>query len=137
MENNKLVNVFNFKVDQDVIFCDVYNDFNEKCLDEDLEDVFSSSISKLSQDTYLPILINIGSLSFYNSIRVFRFLSNNSKIKSVVLSETFLVNSYFLKILLSLQNFTRITIIPDAVFKNFKAAFRYCDENNKVYNALS
>ncbi|MBU2939169.1 hypothetical protein KO494_06420 [Lacinutrix sp. C3R15] len=137
MENNNLTDFFNFSVDQNVIFCNVVRGFNEKYISKDLEDLFSVSISNLSSGEHLPILVDMENLNFYTSIKVFKFLSNNSKIKSIVLSETFLVNSYCLKVLLSFQNFIRITVIPDAVFKSFKSAFRYCDENNKMYNALS
>ncbi len=137
MENNRLANYFKFRVDQNIIFCNVSNDFNDKWLDKDLEEIFSNTISKLSQGTHMPILINLRALDFYAGIKVFKFLSNNSKIKSIVLSETFLVNSYRLKLFLIVQNIMDLTIIPDAIFKNFQPAMQYCNKNNKMYNALS
>ncbi|WP_452229745.1 MULTISPECIES: hypothetical protein [unclassified Lacinutrix] len=137
MENKKLTNSFKFRVDQNIIFCNVFNDLNEKDLDNDLEEIFVQAISKLSRGTHMPILINLEALDFYTGIKAFRFLSNNSKIKSIVLSETFLVDSYRLKFFLMVQNIMDITIIPDAVFKNFQSAKLYCNKNNKMYNALS
>ncbi|MBQ0786990.1 MAG: hypothetical protein KBT69_05800 [Oceanihabitans sp.] len=137
MKNKRLANSFKFRVDQNIIFCDVSNDFNEKWLDKDLEEIFSNTISRLSKGTHMPILINLGVLDFYTGIKVFKSLSNNSKIKSIVLSETFLVNSYRLKLFLIVQNIMDITIIPDAIFKNFQSARHYCNKNNQMYNALS
>ena len=137
MDNKNLTNSFKFKVDQNIIFCSVSNDFNGEWLDNDLNEIFSTTIYKLSKGTHMPILINLGALDFYTGIKVFKFLSNNSKIKAITLSETFLVNSYRLKLYLIFQNIMDLTIIPDAVFKNFQSATHYCNKNNKRYNALS
>ena len=108
MMDDKLIENFKFWVDQEVIYCQILNDLTDLDDDnkiKDIEHIFLNKIFMLSKDVHMPILIDLKELNFSNAIKVFKFLSKNTLIKSLVLSKTFLVDSYKLKILLNIQSF--------------------------------
>lgn len=139
MEDDKLIENFKFWVDHDVIYCQILSDLTD--LDnnkiKDIEHIFLNKIFMLSKDVHMPILIDLKELNFSNAIKVFTFLSKNTLIKSLVLSKTFLVNSYKLKMLLNIQSFICNPSLPDVIFKCNKSAIQYCIEDNRTYNSLN
>lgn len=139
MEDDKLIENFKFWVDHDVIYCQILSDLTD--LDDnkikDIEHIFLNKIFMLSKDVHMPILIDLKELNFSNAIKVFTFLSKNTLIKSLVLSKTFLVNSYKLKMLLNIQSFVCNPSLPDVIFKDDKSAIQYCIEDNRTYNSLN
>ncbi|WAC02316.1 hypothetical protein N7U66_00720 [Lacinutrix neustonica] len=137
MKDNKLVNDIKFWVDQNVIHCSIPSGFEANSLEMDLEAVFFNAISTLSNGKYLPLLIDMEAIEFSLSIKLFKFLSKNSLIKTVVLSKTFLVNSLILKAFLSLHNFTYDPVVPNTIFNDFSSAIKCCNKNVMVFNALS
>lgn len=137
MKNKNLVNDIKFWVDQNIIHCSIPNGFEEHSLEEDIEALFFNAISTLSKDRYMPILIDIQAVNFLLSVKLFKFLSNNALLNTAVLSKTFLVNSFVLKVFLSLYNFSNDPIVPNAIFNNDSAAITYCDHKIMVFNALS
>lgn len=140
MDNDKLIENFKFCVDQNVIYCKVLNQFtdlNDKCQAKDLEHIFLNEIFRLSKDVHMPILFDLEDLNFSNTIKAFTFLSKNTLIKSLVLSKTFLVSSFKLKMLLNIHSFVCNPALPDVVFKDVESAKQYCIEDNKTYNSLN
>ncbi len=137
MGSNNITDNFKFWSDQNIIYCKVYNDFTGAYHTDELENVFLNEIFKLSKDVHMPILINLEALSISSSIKVFRILSKNALIKSLVLSKTFLVNSYFLKSLLNIQSVICNPVVPDSIFKDPNSAVNYCVNDNKTYNSLN
>jgi len=140
MDDDKLIENFKFWVDQDVIYCKVLNDLtdlDDRYKAKDIEHIFLNKIFTLSKDVHMPILIDLKDLNFSNAIKAFTFLSKNTLIKSLVLSKTFLVNSYKLKMLLNIQSFVCNPSLPDVIFKDDKSAIQYCIEDNRTYNSLN
>ncbi|MEL0645213.1 hypothetical protein V6251_12535 [Olleya sp. Ti.3.14] len=140
MMDDKLIENFKFWVDQDVIYCKILNDLtdlDDSCKAKDIEHIFLNKIFTLSKDVHMPILIDLRGLKFSSAIKSFTFLSKNTLIKSLVLSKTFLVNTYKLKMLLNIQSFVCNPALPDVIFKCNKSAIQYCIEDNKTYNSLN
>ncbi|MFQ3238094.1 MAG: hypothetical protein ACI9NI_000369 [Olleya marilimosa] len=140
MMDDRLIENFKFWVDQEVIYCQILNDLTDLDDDnkiKDIEHIFLNKIFMLSKDVHMPILIDLKELNFSNAIKVFKFLSKNTLIKSLVLSKTFLVNSYKLKILLNIQSFICNPALPDVIFKCNKSAIQYCIDDNRTYNSLN
>lgn len=137
MKNKNLVNDIKFWVDQNVIHCSIPNGFEEHSLEEDVEALFFNAISTLSKDRCMPILIDIQAVNFSLSVKLFKFISSNPLINTVVLSKTFLVNSFVLKVFLWLYNFSNTPIVPNAIFNCDSAVMRYGSNKRMVFNAVS
>lgn len=137
MENERLVNNFKFWVDKEIIHCKIFNNFDGTKEIDDLENIFLNQIFKLSGDVHMPILFDMEDLSFTNAIKVFKFLSNNTLIKSLVLSKTFLVHSLPSQISLNIQSFLCNPGAPDLIFKNSKSAVKFCINDTRTYNSLN
>ncbi|GAA0743639.1 hypothetical protein [Gaetbulibacter jejuensis] len=128
---------FRFKVEDNIIYCEVSNSYDSNQTEAAVEKIFSKVIASLSGGKYMPIIINIENVGFFKAIKIFKFLVNNSILNSLVLSKTFLVDSYLLKGVLTVYSFMCNPIIPDRVFKTLRMAIRHCDKNNIIFNGLS
>ncbi|WP_188463343.1 DUF7793 family protein [Bizionia arctica] len=137
MEKQLLIGHSKFWIDKKIIYCKVDSDFNTEKVDENVEVLFVQTITVLSQGKFLPFLIDVRELDFNQSIKLLKLLSNCARIKSLILSKTFLVDSYKFKVLLSIYSFICNPIVPDFVFKNVKRAVEHCDDDNMIFNAVN
>ena len=134
MEVNIKTENINFQIDQNIIYCEFQNNFESQYSYSNIEIIFSNAIQTLSNDKYMPMLINLQQLNFRDSIRLFKFLSSNTAIKKVVLSTTFLVRSFGLKVFLDFYDFLNNTILPHKICINLSTAIKYCEHKIKVFN---
>ncbi|SFZ94967.1 hypothetical protein SAMN05428642_1065 [Flaviramulus basaltis] len=125
-----------FWIDQNIIYCKISKNVGKNNIGVELEDTFSQAITMLSYGKYIPILINIREINFLTSIRLFIYLSNNLAIKNLVLSKTFLVDSFALKILLFLYSLTIDTIVPNRVFNIHSSAIKHCNKKYMEFNII-
>ena len=137
MKKGMLIDDLSFWEDNNIIYCKINSDFKANSIDESIEEIFYKAISILSRGKYMPVLIDMRLLNFSNSIKLFKFLTSNKDIKELVLSKTFLVDSYVLKLILVVYSFIYNPIIPDTIFKNIELAIKKCHKNNLVFNALN
>ncbi len=137
MKKQLLINDLKFWVDQNVIYCKVFNTFSDCNRPEDLDQIFNEAITKLSEGVHMPILFNLEALDFNNAVRVFKLLSKNRIIKSLTLSKTFLVNSFKLSVLLKVVSFFCNPAMPDLIFVDTTSAIKFCIEDNQAYNSIS
>jgi hypothetical protein len=137
MKNEITIDNVNFWVDENIIFCRIGSDFDEFNKWNEIDDIFQYAISILSNGKYLPILIDLRETNYSLSIKIFKFLSFDSAIKTFVLSKTFLVNSYVLKALLLMYNFSASMIVPNSVFTDFNSALEDCNKNYSQFNSVS
>lgn len=128
MKNEILLGGIKFWVDQNVIHCKIYKSFNVTSRGKDTEEIFFNAITILSNGKCMPLLINMCEIDYSLSIKTFKYISANSLIKTAVLSKTFLVNSFLLKIYLGIYNFIGDPLVPNAIFKDFNSAIFYCNE---------
>lgn len=130
-------NNVNFCVDQNIIYCKFNGGFNKKYKKNETEELLYDTVYKLSNGTYMPILINLEEVGFLNSIRIFNFLAHNRHKKSLILTQVFLVRSTFLKIILSIYNFNNNPISQNIFSNDFDKAKDYCHKENNVFNTLN
>ncbi|SDF02358.1 DUF7793 family protein [Ulvibacter litoralis] len=123
-----------FWIDQHIIHCEIYSGFGKINSESEIEKIFINEISTISEGKFLPILINLREVNDSSSIRIFKLLSRNTKLNSLVLSKTFLVKSYSLKGLLLIYNFTSNLIVPNTVFNDYDLAIADCTEVFKNFN---
>lgn len=135
MKNEIQINNIKFWVDQNIIYCKLYNNSEVNYSYNDFENLFHESISKLSNGTYLPIIFNFKEIDNPLLVKLFKLLSNNPKIKNAVLSKAFLVKSYKQKILLSFYVLFSDSNVPNLIFKNSNSAIQYSDQNYAVFNS--
>lgn len=135
MKREILIEDIKFWVDQDIIYCKFYNGFDETFLNTDLENVFEAAITKLSDGKYRSIILNLRDIDHQLSVKVFKFLSSNALIKSLVLSKVFIVRTYNLKVLFSIYCFTKKAVLPIKIYKNFDLANKFCNEIDMEFNA--
>lgn len=137
MKNELFIGNFKFSVDQNIIFCTIYNGFDENSNWGEIDGIFLDAVTTLSKGKLLPLFIDLSKIDHSLSIKFFKFISNNFTLKKIVLSKTFLVNTYKLKIVLFVYNFTYNLIIPNAIFKNHNLAIKNCIKNHKKFKRLS
>lgn len=136
MKNEIIIDNIKFWINQNIIYCKIDNDFKSDSIGVELEEIFSNAIQALSKGKYKPILINMTDVNFLLSIKLFRYLSNNVLIKTLVLSKTFLVNSFGLKILLFIYSLTTDPIVPNKVFKYNSLAIKHCNKKYMEFNVI-
>ena len=134
MKNEVLTDGIKFLVDQNIIYCYINSNFNEHKIGVELEETFSHAILKLSDGKYIPLLINMTELNFLVSLKMFRYLSKNKLIKTLVLSKTFLVQTSLLKFLLCIYCLTIESIVSIRVFNFYTSAIRDCKKKYMEFN---
>ena len=136
MKNEALKDSIEFWENQNIIYCKIKNNFNNKYIGLELEEAFSCAISNLSDGKYMPVLIRMPKTNFLASINLFRFLSKNQLIQTLVLSKTFLVQSKFLKVILCMYCFCMVPIVSNRVFNIYSTAIKDCKKRYLQFNLV-
>lgn len=136
MTEEILIDNIKFWVDQNIIYCKIYDGFEINSLLKDAELIFYNGISTLSKGKYMPVIINMREIDYTFSIKIYKFLSNSTLLNSIVLSKAFLVHRLGLKILLSIYNFTSDPVVPSEIFNNQNLATQHCNRDHRVFNQL-
>lgn len=123
--------------DNGVLFCKVQNSDNGQVIKKDNINDYIKAITTLSNGEYYPLLIDFRDVDNKDTISQVRLLANNTELKSVILSKSFVVNSAFMQFMLVVLHGIYDPIIPNKVFKNFENAFQYSVEINQIFNAHS
>ena len=126
-----------FWVDQSIIYCKISPDFNKDYQKIDIEEIFYNGISILSNGRYMPILIDLEGVGYSNSIKIFKFLAHSEIVRSLILSQIFLVKSRSLKTILSVYNFNKKPFFLNKICVDFDMAIKYCRKDNMVFNSIS
>jgi hypothetical protein len=134
MRNDIQFDGIKFWVDENIIHCTLDNDFLQKHSYIGIQEVFYNGISILSNGKYLPILINLEHVGFSDTIKIFKFLSICSLIKSLVISKTFMVDTMSLKVILSIYNISSDPVVPNRVCRDLDVALKHCKKENLVFN---
>ena len=137
MRNEIRINNIKFWVDQNIIYCKFYNDFDRGYFGNGFEDMFYEAISILSNETYLPIIFDFRTINTSLSIKLFKLLSNTSKIKSVVLSNVFLVKNQRQKFMLSFYIMFCDSNVPNLILKEPDLAIEYSNYNYALFNSIN
>ncbi|MDD7886963.1 hypothetical protein [Flavivirga sp. 57AJ16] len=136
MEGKIEVGCIRLWLQDSVIYCKIVNGFYENEMEHNTGKALHDIISIVSKGKYLPLLIDLRGLNFITSIKLFRFLSSSSYIKVSVLSKTFLVDSFALKILLIIQSYAISPIAPDTIFSHCGLSINYCKKKYTMFNSL-
>ncbi len=126
-----------FWIDNGVLFCKVQNSNNGQVIKKDNINDYVKAIAALSCGEYYPLLIDFRDVDNKDTIAQVRLLANNTELKSVILSKSFVVNSAFMQFMLVVLHGIYDPIIPNKVFKSFESAFQYSVEINQIFNAHS
>ncbi|AUC82456.1 hypothetical protein [Lacinutrix sp. Bg11-31] len=137
MKNEIQINNIKFWVDQNIIYCKFYNDFDKNYFHDGFEDIFYEAISILSNGTYLPVIFDLRGLKSLVLVKLFKLLSNSSKLEKTVLSKVFLIESQKRKIILSFYLMFRDTNVPNLIFMESDLAIKYSNHNYALFNSLS
>lgn len=134
MEGNTFTDNINIWIDQDIIHCVFKNDQDIYEIYSNLEIIFLNTIPILSKGKYMPLMIDLKHVQNKIAIKLFKSLSNNRLIEESVLSTTFLVRSFALKVFLDIYDFLNNAILPHKICVNYSSAVQHCDYKNKVFN---
>jgi hypothetical protein len=127
----------NFCVDQNIIFCKFNGDFINNNSKKNIEKIIYDDIFKWSNGMHMPILLDLEGLNSFESIKLFKILGTSSSIKSLILIQVFFVHSVTTKMILSILNSTINQVVKNKVTDNLDKAINYCNNENKVFNALN
>lgn len=136
MKGEILVGKFKFWVNSNIVHCRTLEDFDAINFDNNIQQAFLEAITSLSQDRYMPLLVDLQNLEFANAFKTFRFFIGNSEINKAILSKTFLVSTLPLNVLLSGYTFLREPFFPNTIFSDPKRALTNCTKISKMFNAI-
>ena len=134
MEGNTFTDNINIWIDQDIIHCVFKNDQDIYEIYSNLEIIFLNTIPILSKGKYMPLMIDLKHVQNKIAIKLFKSLSNNRLIEESVLSTTFLVRSFALKVFLDIYDFLNNAILPHKICINYYSAIQFCDHKIKAFN---
>lgn len=134
MEGNVHTENINIWIDQDIIHCEFNNDQDIYDMYSNLEVIFLNTIPVLSKGKYMPLMIDLKRVKNKIAVKLFKSLSNNRLIEESVLSTTFLVRSFGLKVFLDIYDFLNNAILPHKICIDYNSAVLYCDHKIKVFN---
>lgn len=126
-----------FWVDENIIYCKINPDLSKDYQKIDIEEIFYNGISILSNGRYLPIIIDLDRVGYSDTIKIFKFLAHNNIVRSLILSQIFLVKSISLKIILSIYNFNKKPFFFNKICSDINIATKYCNKDNMVFNSIS
>lgn len=124
-----------FWIEDGVLFCEFKNEKDKKKFNEDCLDEYIEAISTLSNDRYLPLIIDLRKLKDSYAFSIVHVLAKNPKLKSAILTKSFVVNSYFLQFLILVLRRGYDPIIPNKIFTSFERAIEYSLDTNYIFNA--
>lgn len=124
-----------FGLDHDFIHCKFKGKLNKTFLQLDMEDIIIEVVPTLSEINYKPIIFDLTQISKLDAVRVFKILSRNSNIKLLVLSKSFLVKSFDLKLLFDLCSFKCGSVVPNKVFTSYSQSVKFCSKDYEQFNA--
>lgn len=134
MENSTYADDINIWMDQDIIHCEFNNDVDIYEMYSNLELILLDTIPVLSKGKYMPLIIDLKRVKNNIAVKLFKSLSNNRLIEESVLSTTFLVRSFGLKVFLDIYDFLNNAILPHKICIDYNIAVKYCDHKIKVFN---
>jgi hypothetical protein len=123
-----------FWLEEGVLFCEFIpeeckNDFKQEFIKD-----FLKSIATLSNGRYFPLLIDLRQLNDKLAFSVVKLLTKNPELKSLILSKSFVVNSFFLQFGLIVLKGVQNPIIPNKIFRSYENAVKYSLETNYIFN---
>ncbi|MBP0905679.1 DUF7793 family protein [Mariniflexile gromovii] len=126
-----------FWLEDGVLFCKFISSECKKQFSEEFLEEYLRAITTLSDGMYYPLLVDLRQLNDHYALSVVRILAFNPEIKSEILSKSFVVNSYFVQVLLILLRGIQDPVIPNKIFTNYDSAFAYSLGINHNFNAVS
>ena len=126
-----------FWVDENIIYCKINPNLSKDYQRIDIEEIFYNGISILSYGRYLPIIIDLEGVGYSDSIKIFKYLAHNHNVRSLILSQIFLVKSTSLKVILSIYNFNKKPFFLNKICFDINTAIKYCNKYNLVFNSIS
>ena len=136
MKNQITIDNVKFWLDQNIIHCCFNEKFDRRFLDLEIEDIFIEVITAFTSGTYKPILIDLTRVNNYKAYSLYKFISQNIQLRSYVISKTFLVKSFDIKLLFELYNLGKEDIIPTNVSTSFNRAIQYSNQSYLEFNAV-
>ncbi|MGB5420099.1 hypothetical protein [Algibacter sp.] len=136
MKNEMIFDNVKFWLDQHIIHCSFNEKFDDRILDNDIENLFIEVITALTIGNCKPILIDLTQVSNVKACSLYRFISRNSELKSYVISKSFLVKSINIKLLFKLLNIGNDGVIPVKISTNLNNAVQYSNEKYLEFNAF-
>ncbi|WP_372754253.1 hypothetical protein [Mariniflexile sp.] len=114
-----------FWIEDDVLFCEIYNPDENKYLEESTIDTYLKVINDLCKGKSMPFLIDFRNTkgTFLRAAAI--KLSNSEVHKKACLCEVFLVNSLKMKLLIATYKRIYEPIKPFKIFENYNEASEY------------
>lgn len=135
MKNEIIFHSVKFWLDQNIVHCSFNDKVDNRFLDFEIENIFVEAISAFTIGNCKPILIDLTKVSDLKAYNIYKYISNNTKLKSFVLSKSFLVKSFNMKLLFKLYSFIDDGIIPIQISTDLQTAVQYSNEKYIEFNA--
>lgn len=137
MKNEIIFDNVKFWLNQDIIHCSFYGKIDKQFLDFEIEYIFAEVITSLSNGSFKPILIDLTGVSNTNAFSLYKVISRNPQIKPYVISKSFLVKSFNIKLLFKLYNIGNDGVVPIKISTSFINAVQYSNEKYLEFNAFN
>ena len=126
-----------FWILEGVLFCKFIVGEYEKGFSDEFLDDYLNAITTLSDGKFFPLIIDLRELNEDCALSIVRTIATNSKIKSSVLSKSFVVNTYFIQLVLIVLRGIQDPEIPNKIFSSYSKAVAYSLSINQSFNAVS
>jgi len=123
-----------FWLEEGVLFCELIPEKCKNDFEQDFIDDILKAIATLSNGRYFPLIIDLRQLNDKLAFSVVKLLTKNPELKSLILSKSFVVNSFFLQFVLIVLKGVQNPIIPNKIFRSYENAVKYSLETNYIFN---
>ncbi|WP_396602969.1 hypothetical protein [Algibacter sp. R77976] len=123
-----------FWLDQHVIHCSFNERFDKRF--HEIEDAFFEVVTAFIIGNYKPILIDLTKVNRFKAYHLYRFISSSAQLRSFVISKSFLVKSFNLKLLFELYNIGDDGVIPTNISTDFNKAIQFSEKRYLEFNAI-
>ncbi|MFD2824665.1 hypothetical protein ACFS5M_13365 [Lacinutrix iliipiscaria] len=121
---------------RNIIYCEFEDSMTYCHLDIESVKLYINTIVKLCNGKAMPFLIDLRNIRFTFSNEAVSFLAQSSLLKTLIISEVFILNSIGTKLLISAYKRIFDPIIPYSIFSDITLAQQYCIEaKNKFYGS--
>lgn len=136
MKNEITFDKVKFWLDDNIIHCQFSNRMEKKFIKTEVEDIIIKVLSTLSKGNYKPVLIDLTKVSNINAIYLYALIYRSSKIKSLVISKSFIVKSFGLNLLFKIYSLGNNGVVPIKISTNLINAIQYCNQKYSEFNAI-
>ena len=136
MEKVMCIDKVVFWTSDDILYCKLVNTYDNHKFDIDIDKQYQETLHAICNGHFLPLIIDLRALNFLETFEVLKQLAKSKTLKHISLSEAIVVNTLFMKLIISFYKRFFAYYLPFKIVISIKHAKTYCNETNKMFNII-